>query len=226
MPAPLCPWSRFEVAHLITCEERLCSWVMQPMNTYSNIAYFAVAILLWRQANKGPVLRVFSVLAMVIGLSSALSHASQIRIFSFFDFNSIFVLFFFILGINSRRLGHGLGSVPKYVPAVLTSFFLAILAVQFADKSQGPRLFGLVAIAVVASEASCKKLPAPRRYLWLSLWIFALALFCFWIDADRLFCHPQNHWVQAHSWWHILTAISMYFGALYYQGALDRTIRS
>jgi hypothetical protein len=84
--SPGCPWNPFEPAQVFTCEERLCAWVRQPANAYSSLALLAVGVLLLSKSirAKNTVYRDFGWIALLIGVSSFLAHASQIRFFDFF----------------------------------------------------------------------------------------------------------------------------------------------
>ena len=44
----------------------------------------------------------------------------------------------------------------------------------------------------------------------------ALATACSIADVTRLWCDPDNHWLQGHAAWHLLSALSLLFAARHY----------
>ena len=47
-----CPWSNWAPATISFCEERLCAWVVEPSNAWSNLAFVAGgAVMLWQSRN-------------------------------------------------------------------------------------------------------------------------------------------------------------------------------
>ena len=55
----MCPWSDYAPATIAFCERRLCAWIVEPSNAWSNVAYVLVGLL-------SLVLVVFFVAALVL----------------------------------------------------------------------------------------------------------------------------------------------------------------
>jgi hypothetical protein len=214
---PGCPWSGYELGNLVTCEESLCSWIRQPLNTYSNIGLFVVAIYLfhiWRAGGRKSDFD-FGLLTLFIGGSSAIAHASQIRFFGFFDYASQFVLFAYLIVFSLHRY-RPLKKASRWSLATLI-VFLSILP-QIINKKSGLYVFGIIATIFLilewinlkrASEILC-------RALYKSLLFFAMAFTCFVLDSTRLVCFPNNHFFQLHAFWHIFVAVSVFYIAQFY----------
>jgi hypothetical protein len=206
---------------MISCEERLCAWVRQPMNTYSNLVLFGVAILLLAQAtrDKNKTARDFGVLATLIGIASCLSHAAQIRALVFLDFASQFILFAYLISLNLERI---LGEKREWISKnrlKTTAFLSAIFVVPcLIDKRAGMPMFAILATLFLWSEYRGFKLKPAKDYKGLktSLGLFAAAAICFGLDTSRIICLPTKHLFQLHAVWHVLIAFSLYQLALYF----------
>ena len=114
-----CPWSGWMLPNLKWCEENLCAWVTAPANTWSNLAYIALGLLMWREARRmgSAPLRIFGPASIVVGVFSLVYHASYTFFFQFFDFIGMFVFCFVLIVLNWRRLGRLRDS--QIVPAFL-----------------------------------------------------------------------------------------------------------
>ena len=49
---------------------------------------------------------------------------------------------------------------------------------------------------------------------WLALGLISAAAVCSALDVTRVWCDPDDHWIQGHAAWHLLSAASLL--ALYY----------
>ncbi|MFL5813803.1 MAG: hypothetical protein ACJ763_09520, partial [Bdellovibrionia bacterium] len=191
-----CPWSQFELGRLLTCEERLCAWVRQPMNTYSNLALFLAAIALYSQGTRtqNGTLRDFGVLATLLGISSSLGHASQIRALVFLDYASQFILFAYLISFNWERLRGTTGSRWKRTLGLATLFAIPNLI----DKRAGVVVFVLLTGLYLLSEYKGSLKRPARSYAKLrsGLAIFAVAAICFGLDTSGVLCLPTRHLFQ------------------------------
>jgi hypothetical protein len=54
--APSCPWypvtEKVGAPNIKWCEETLCQWVSEPANTWSNLGYMIVAVIIMYLVNK------------------------------------------------------------------------------------------------------------------------------------------------------------------------------
>ena len=90
---PGCPW--YEVSLLAPpnvkwCEASQCSWITEPANTWSNLAYIIAAVIIYKlyKNNGGEVLKRASWYAFWIGITSGIYHASYnffTQVFDFFE---------------------------------------------------------------------------------------------------------------------------------------------
>jgi hypothetical protein len=207
---PGCPWAQFELGRLLTCEERLCAWVRQPMNTYSNLALFLVAIVLFSRGTRAQnkTLRDFGILATMLGISSALGHASQIRALVFLDYASQFILFAYLISMNWERLTGAVQNRWKRTLGLAAVFAIP----NWIDKRAGVIVFVILTGLYLLSEyrGSLKSPAKDYAKLKTGLAVFTVAAICFGLDTTGVVCMPTKHLFQLHAIWHMLVAVSLY----------------
>lgn len=202
-------------------EDNLCGWVIQPANTWSNLTYLVIALLIsWdlsKTVNRNKVLWGFPVVASIIGLSSGFYHASATFVGQFLDFASIYILgaYLIYLVLSRRQIKqiHLLYLLGLLISALLlTLWFFPFLRIWLA--------FGLL-FCLIYLELKSPLKPATFKNLYFALGFLALAfipwlldLFYIW-DLDSL-----EHWVNGHAIWHIVNSISIYFGFRHYSQPL------
>ncbi|MCS6912921.1 MAG: ceramidase domain-containing protein [Myxococcales bacterium] len=218
---PSCPWEGLVQAYppnVKWCEAPLCSWVREPANTWSNLAYVVVGLwLLWRGRREGRLTTVFGAASTVLGVCSGIYHASTNLLTQMLDFVAMYIYAGLPLVLNLRRLGLLGGSlVYPYVLGVVSLTALTPLVHKAGCPIQG--IVGLLVLGILLSEAVlARRRTAPRAWFWASLGLLTLGALASVLDVTRLACDPHQHWLQGHAIWHVLTA-----GAL---GALSRFYR-
>jgi hypothetical protein len=222
---PECPWTSWEFGQVVTCEERFCSWIRQPLNTYSSVAYFLAALpLLWRYRREGRLSDLFyGISVSCIGLTSIFNHASQVRFFISLDFSSIFLWIIGLFVLALRRLGW-IKSEPvswgMFVGLVLSMGFIA-----YAYESVAIPLVALLGACAIAAEFGPHpgEKAASKKLMGLGLLLLALGGYFFYADAygergDGFFqCNPENHYYQLHTLWHVTTALGFFVLSYYHR---------
>lgn len=104
---PGCPWSGWAPPNVQWCEENLCALVTAPANTWSNLAYIVVGLVMWAAARRlgRSDLRFYGPAAIVVGVFSLAYHASYTFFFQFFDFVGMFVFLDLVILVDLGRLG-------------------------------------------------------------------------------------------------------------------------
>lgn len=211
-----CPYSQFRPPTIQFCEANLCSHVTQPANTLSNLAFFLVAYwIFFVKEKKFFFLSLsFSLISFLIGLFSATYHASFTFFMQFFDLSSMFLLAAFLLSINLYRL-----ELFSYFMIYGSTFLLTLLSslilIQF--KSYGILIFFVLLLSVALSEICIKfqqVVTYKNYFISLGLFLFGFLIWC--LDYFRIWCNPNQHFIQGHGIWHILCAVSIYFLYLFY----------
>jgi hypothetical protein len=211
---PGCPWSGFTPPNVDWCEEELCAWIVNPADTWSNLAYLALGAWMWssaRRAGRGD-LSLFGPASVLVGVFSFAYHASYTWALQFFDFVGMFLFCFTVIARNAVRLG--------WITARHELRFFALGVI--GASALVPLLFEL-GIAIQATVAVCIAValgqealwrrrrpgtPLPPAY-WIGLALLAAAAVCSALDVTRVACDPTNHWLQGHAAWHVLSALAL-----------------
>jgi hypothetical protein len=220
---PGCPWeplSSFWLPNVRWCEAQLCSVVVEPANTWSNLAYVIAGIaLLWLGARRAErTLRIFGVAEIVVGISSFAFHMSFSGVLQVFDFFGMYVFTNLLLGLNLVRLGrlsrHRFWSVYATSVVALTGLTVALRFTSFPIQGV---VFVLI-LAIVATEFMQRPQAGLDRRLFLAaLATLAVAAGFSAADLTGVFCDPDDHFVQGHAIWHVLGALSLVFAAFFYR---------
>lgn len=228
-----CPWhelSQYGLPNVNWCEDFVCAWINEPANTWSNLAYVGVAAwIAVVEARKegglprGP-LRWFAPVLVLMGLCSGIYHASNVHITQVLDFLGMYLFCFLLLGINGVRLAAlSLARLPLWFAGCVT---VATLGTALAVRAGFPiqSFIGILTLALVVTEAllrsrsrAAQKPPAPLRHFFSSLGLLTVAACCSALDVSRTLCDPQNHILQGHAAWHVLSALSLLFAFFHYR---------
>ena len=223
---PACPWAPVRawggLPNVKWCEETLCSWVAEPANTWSNLAFFVAAGVLYVLARReeSRSLRFFAPAAAVVGLSSGVYHASITFVLQVFDFFGMYCFIGLMLLLNAVRAGW----VPRgrFFPVFWGGVTaLTVLTVGVAKLSlpvQGIVLalvLGIVATEVVATRAAAAR-PAHGWFL-AALVGLCVSMGFSAADGSGRWCNPADHLVQGHAVWHLLNGGVMVLSYLYYR---------
>jgi Ceramidase len=210
---PGCPWSGFTPPNVDWCEQELCGWIVNPADTWSNLAYVALGLWMWRSARGRSDLRLFGPASVAVGVFSFAYHASYTWLLQFFDFVGMFVFCFTVIARNATRLGW---IAPR---RELRFFALGVLGASAAvpllfEAGVAIQLSVAVCIAVAVAQELALRRRAPAdasfsRSYGVGLALLALAGLASLLDVTRLACDPTNHWLQGHAVWHVLTALAL-----------------
>lgn len=214
-----CPWSDLSNAWLPNvkwCESQLCSLVVEPANTWSNLAYILIGLWLWwRGSRQQDRLQVtFGRAELIVGVFSFAFHTSYSGLLQILDFAAMFVFVGLTLSFNLVRLGWltpaRRGRVYLLGVLAFTALTVCLRFTSFPIQLVTPVLI----LATVVTEGilfARQRKTAPAPYTWflasLAFLVGGAALSI--ADASRAFCDPEDHLVQGHALWHLLSAISL-----------------
>lgn len=202
------------------CEAPLPALIEEPANTFSNLAYFIVALLIVRSTGKA-VGRPLARAVFWMGLCSFVYHASNNLLTQFLDFLGMFLFLGLLLTWNARRAGLAPQFERRhYFLALATNSILLVSLRWLAIPIQ------LVVVAntlvMLASEGLLyrrKKISgAAYRPFLFGMALMGLAALCSALDLRGVWCDPHDHLFQGHAAWHVLSAASIYFIARFYDG--------
>lgn len=219
LPSPWASWVRdgCEIANCYCETLRVESFIIQPLATYSNLAFVLVGLLIVFSPPTAFQHRITYGLALVaIGFGSGFYHASLTRAGEWFDLVGIYVLVGLMVMSNLTRLR------PLSQRQFLAGY-LALVVFGGVQMAVAPQLqqvmFGALIVAALALEAwTWRKPSGPRRYLFAGLGAFAVGVAVWVLDGRLLLCQPDGFF-QWHAVWHMLAALAAGLLFLYYQSA-------
>jgi len=215
----MCPWSAYTPATIAFCERRLCAWIVEPSNAWSNVAYVLVGVwIFWRRRERlATALTAIGVSAVLLGIGSFAFHATGIRVFEVADVSSMYL-------ISGLALAFALQRLLGWSDGTAVAFFVALVAVSsvlmIALRNDGIMVFGAETLAAIAIEYRLRLETPDGVARWLLRAVAALAVgFVIWtLDVGGPLCDPDNHVVTGHAVWHALTALSVLFFFRFQEG--------
>lgn len=206
----MCPWGDFTPATIAFCERRLCAWVVEPSNAWSNLAYVLVGVfILWeRRGHPRSALDAIGVGVILLGIGSFAFHATGIRVFEVVDVSGMYVLSGIGLTFALQRL---LGwrdavAVACFAGVVLASSLLMVLL-----GNDGIVVFAIEMTALVLIEVGLRARNPTGAVRWIGRAVAVLVTaYGIWLlDIHGIVCDPDNHLVTGHAVWHVLTAATV-----------------
>ena len=206
--SPFHGWAPPDISH---CEANLPAWIAAPADTWSNLAYLAVGLWLWRRAARdgssagsamGPI-------AIAVGLCSFVFHASYTFVFQVLDHAGMFIYIVWVLVHGFSRLGwlEAASRRRAYWAGVAAS----VAALLGLHRLGGPvqAVFGAQAAAAAGLEGWLflkRREGIDYAPLGATVGLFLLGQFFWHLDHTSLFCRPDDHFLQGHAIWHLITA--------------------
>jgi hypothetical protein len=223
-----CPWDTLRQSPLGFCEQTLCAWTKQPANTWSNVGFLVVGA-----RDRRPHLRVIAVVCALTGVGSAAYHASGAYWGGVFDLGTMFFGTGLLTGLNMRRwLGWGYAAMYATIALVSTVLMALVLAVPGDERL----LFALAGPCCLIELGLFVKRRRETRYVnYVWAWgVMGIASALWWLDLTKRICNPDNHVINGHAIWHLLSALTYYFLYRFYaqfvvfeapRGASPRSLR-
>ncbi|NRA35102.1 MAG: ceramidase domain-containing protein [Polyangiaceae bacterium] len=220
LPLPAeCPWGGLRPPNVDWCEENLCSWIVNPADTWSNLALIALGISIVHHSRSssapGPV--AFGPATILLGLISFAYHASYNYNLQLVDFFGNFVWCSVVIVAHAVRLGWVSQANEKRAAVGLITASSLIGGVLIVVNLPIQLLIGMMILTVVLlepvfrySKRAGKRSTRLDNYL-ISLGFLAVGVAGIAIDVKRIGCDPSNHWLQGHSVWHISGALAAWW---------------
>jgi len=216
----MCPWENFEQGTVSFCEADLCNWIVHPADTFSNIGYLIVAIVLFAKTKKQKNLKMLPVSALCVAIGSTLFHATNTFWGEFLDVSSMYLFSSFLIARNLYRLGLNYERVIYWLTVALSSTTLLL------NHPIGINLFTAHAVVFVLLELflAWKKYGHINIFTILeyrplvALYGVFIASFILWnLDIRGYGCEPDRHWFSWHSAWHLLNSWAFYYAYKFYK---------
>ena len=218
--SPWCGWALPDMKH---CEANLGGWITAPANTWSNLAYIAVGLWIYKRAAKRALLSAGGLgpVSVAVGATSFIFHASYTFAGQILDYAGMFLLLGWALArglIRADRLSE------KGAQRFWAGLFTASLAILFAFRALGWGIQTIVLVQALALAALEIRLMLVKRDApsYASFWLMQLLLivaYGFWhLDHTDFICRPDNHWLQFHAIWHLVTAAAFVAAWRFHEG--------
>jgi hypothetical protein len=219
---PGCPWhqaaEKFGAPNLKWCEESICGWITEPANTWSNLAYFVAAVVLfiWSRKSNHKSVRYLPYAMFIMGAGSYVYHMSNNYLSQIFDFVGMYVFVYWLAVMNMLRL-KWVKDLKQAIMAyagfiVLNTVLLHIMylmGIKFQLLIVVAGVF-IVTLEYLANSRSEQKV--NYKYLVSAIIVIIIAETFSILDINRIVCNPTNHWFQGHATWHLLSAIGLTIG--------------
>ena len=208
----MCPWDEYAPATIAFCERRLCAWVVEPSNAWSNLAYVLVGLWILGRCRpwRGNARTAIGVAAILLGVGSFAFHATGIRVFEVVDVSGMYLL-------SGLGLAFALGRLFEWSAARAVGFFGAVALgsslLMIVLGNDGIVVFGIEMAAVIVLELALRARNPPGAGMWLlsSVTVLGIGLAIWVMDLRGPLCDPDNHLVTGHAIWHCLTALAVAF---------------
>jgi dihydroceramidase len=205
------------------CElPRTGSLLLQPANTWSSFGYVLVGSLILLAPHDpasafSPLsVRTLGVTSAIVGVGSALLHATLTLWGQFFDVLGMYLVGSFLL-ISAfarwRRITDG-AAVALYV-ALCAALVVALLLLPETRRW----LFAVVLLLAIITELAFawRHRPSARITFYLAGLIATAIAFVIWtLDQQTVVCAPGSL-IQGHAVWHLLGAASLWLTFSYYR---------
>jgi len=230
-PAAGSPWSGWALPDIKHCEANLSSWIAAPANTWSNLAYAAVGVWIWRRASSRRLLSAGGLgpVSIAVGVTSFVFHASYTFAGQVFDYAGMFLLLGWALARGLIRSGtlSETGALRFWM-----GLFFGSLAALFAFRAAGWGIQTIVLAQALAFAALELRLLIVKRdapsyaSFWLMHGLLLLAYACWHLDHTDFACRPNDHRLQLHAVWHVLTAAAFVAAWRFHEGVDSRAAQS
>lgn len=216
-----CPWGGFTPPNVDWCEEQLCSWVVNPADTWSNALYVVLGVWMCRRAmgaaragrDLSGGLDLFGPTAIAVGVFSLVYHASYTYLLQFFDFVGMFLFCFAVITAAALRLGW-ISPERRMLCFLGGTLGLSALVPVISETAMPIQsMVGVLVAVILVQEALLFRRggeQADYRFFGLALALLAAAGAASLADVTRSWCNPSNHLLQGHSLWHLLSACALY----------------
>lgn len=218
IPDPTSPWyqlSEWRKPNVKWCEAQNNSWIIEPANTWSNLAYITMGLFIANHSQKfkSKAIRSYAWVMIAMGLCSGIYHASYTFVLQILDFFGMYLMTYLMALIQMKRLGwvEDTMSPRNFWGLVMGTTIFTVwcdLYTNFPIQS----IIAIQTLFILGSEALIWKrrtIDYPVHYFWFGAIFMFVAITFSALDVSRTMCNPNDHWIQGHALWHIFSSIGI-----------------
>lgn len=209
---PSCPWAWLKPAFDPFCEKRICGWLTEPANCWTNLAYIVVGlVILYSIQRRGDRhLSPLGWLAIAVGFGSGALHCTSAWIGSLLDLSAMYLLSCYLVTVILMRLvGFSRGFFWGLF-GILSTLSIATYVI-FHSTALHVFVVEIVLYSILEIGVSIRARPRPQPRFLIYCGLFFVSSFAVWqLDIHRIWCNPDNHWFNGHGLWHLLNAWCYY----------------
>lgn len=220
---PGCPWyeaqQSYGAPNVNWCEPTTCSYINEPANTWSNLPYMIIGLVLLKKMKDQP-LRAFPYAVFFMGLFSFIYHASNNYLTQYLDFIGMFLMMGFMMAFELKRFkkfeSYSFFGIYWFIVFLNTAYFTLCGILDWpVQYSMHMNFIPIVTLDLIAGykEGQLKK----YAYFGLAILSIAIAQTFAVLDIKRIWCEPENIILHGHVMWHFIAAAGMWFVGLHLQ---------
>lgn len=220
---PQCPWYQAQQAYgapnVNWCEKTYCSHINEPANTWSNLSFLIVGLLILKKF-EDTYIRTFAFIVLLMGFFSAVYHATNNYLSQHLDFLGMSLMTSFILAFEFKRmLKASLTSFYTYFWFFVALNMMTIIVLNIVDiPIQTLLLINGLPILILDLYCGVKdKVLHKYVYFFIGLLLLIAAQISAQIDLKRVYCVEESLLLHGHVIWHLLSGSAMGFIALHMQ---------
>ena len=184
-----------------------------------------IFIILMARNEKYRLIKLFGPANIFLGCASFIYHASYTLFFQFFDHVGMLMVIF--LPLTSIFIRTGWVKKTNDYFFILAGFIVLTIAFPLAFWVHIPyqTIIFILTILVFILEVPIRyyyQIKTGFRYYWLAFIFQSTAIFFSMLDVKQIWCDPENHLIQGHAVWHVLSAIGLFFMFRFHQQAIGK----
>ncbi len=218
IPDQSSPWyrlSEWRKPNLKWCEAQNNSWIMEPANTWSNLAYLLAGAFIAVHSRKfqSRAIRSYAWVMIAMGLCSAIYHASFTFVFQILDFFGMYLMTSLMILIQLRRLGWIREAMnPVNFWSLVAGTTALTVWCDFYTEFPIQAFILVQTLLIIGAEILIYRRSKPKpnlNFFGAGVAFMAIAITFSALDASRVLCDPDNHWIQGHALWHVFSSIGV-----------------
>jgi len=195
-----CFWNNWYPSNEIWCEEKKCSIIVNPINTFSNIFYLIIGSYIYEYNKK------IGLSTMLIGITSSMYHLSDTMFFRILDLYSINILYSILLSnvLYRKNIIEDKKGCTIILSLYSSFLFISPLCIEMYLYYY---YFIFLTLFIYYYELSFYFF---NELIYTSMFLLIIGFIFSMLDKKSILCEKDSYF-QGHSFWHFLSSLSIYF---------------